>query len=146
MNKLEKFGAEIIKTCLDLGVVPIVYGSYAVKHSTKSKTLKVGDIDFYVSEKYFKKIVERLNILNIKHEYSEKWHTLPILKGKLKVELDSLDFWYKGTRNFDKYNFYGLDIKILTLNDLKIMYKYASEKSDSPEKNLKKYKMLDKIK
>ncbi len=145
MNKLLNFATKIIKLCKTNDIELILYGSYLVKHYTKDKKLKINDIDLYVHEKDYKKIIPILEKNKIKFEYSKKGHTLIITENKLKVELDSIEFWYNGPKKCIDFDFNKEKIKALSLEGLKHIYKKASEVSDKKEQNKIKYELLEKV-
>jgi hypothetical protein len=66
------------------------------------------------------------------------------LKGKLKLEIDSIDFWHKNLRlRFRYLDFNGFKVKAVNLDSLTKIYKRASKVShDNPERNLRKWRML----
>lgn len=141
--KLKKFAKKIIILCKDEKLNPVIYGSFMLFYYLKDKKLKVNDIDFYIKEKYFLKLMDILNKNQIKYIHSPEWHTLQIFNGNLKVEFDSINFWYKGPKDFINIKLEGVGVKALSLNALKSIYKKASEKSkDNSEGNRKKYEAL----
>ncbi len=145
-QKLKTFGKKILKICKENRVNPILYGSYMLFYYTRENTLKINDLDFYVKEKDFVKLIKVLKHHKINFNYSKEWHTLQIFKGKFKIEFDSIDFWYKGPKEFITINLGGIKVKALSMNSLKRIYKRASERSkDNPEGNKKKYEMLMRI-
>jgi hypothetical protein len=148
--KLIGFAKEIIGICQKLKIVPIIYGSYAYFIYTNNEHINVNDIDFYISEKNFNKITKILDEKKIKYHHDKKWRTIQVFKDDLKIELDSIEKWYgynhKNKNPFNKFHFYGNPIKILSLEALTKIYKRASEVSNKPKKNLKKYQALKKFK
>lgn len=146
LTKLKKFGKQLINICEKAKIKPILYGSYMIFYYTKDKSMRVNDLDFYIKEKDFSKLRKSLENNKLNYEYSKDWHTLQVKKGKLKIEFDSIDFWYKGSKSYIKLNFEGKVIRALSLDSLRKIYKRASETSkDNPEGNLKKYQALLKI-
>ena len=144
-NKLEElvsFGKEIISLCKENGVTPIIYGSYLFRHYTKDKMIIPHDIDFYVPEGCHEKIIAILKKRKMKYKYLEQWHCLMIYKGGLKVDLDSIDFLYKGPKDFKNFYFGGVKIKCLSLDGLISVYKMSIGLSDEPEKNKARYEAL----
>lgn len=147
-TKLKKFANEILNFCNKIGISPIAYGSLILFGYTKNDKSVVNDIDFLIPEEAFEKIIKVLKKKKVKCNYSEEWHTLQIFKGKLKIELDSIDFWQKDLpKDFEKFDFDGLIVKAVSLNSLKAIYKKASKVSkDNPHGNLKKFRELQKLK
>ncbi len=146
MNKLITFGNKIINLCKKNNIELILYGSLLLKYYTKDKSIKVNDIDFYIYERDFSKIIKILTKEKINFEYSKKWHTLQIVENNLKIELDSIDFWYDGPKDFIEFDFEKEKIKALSLDGLKSIYEKASEVSDKKEQNKEKYEKVLKIK
>ncbi len=146
--KLKEFAIEIIDMCEKIGIKLIAYGSLVFFGYTKNKKINVNDVDFLIPENAFKKIIKVLDKNKIKYNYSKEWHTLQVFKGKLKIELDSRDFWQKDLPNdFEYFSFDGFVVKAVSLNSLKEIYKKASEVSkDNPHGNLRKYEVLNRMK
>ncbi len=146
--KLKKFADETLYFCNKIGILPIAYGSLILFGYTKNDKIVVNDVDFLIPEGAFEKIIKILKKKKIKYNYSKEWHTLQIFKGKLKIELDSIEFWQKNLpKDFEKFNFDGLIVKAVSLNSLKEIYKKASEISkDNPHGNLKKFMELQRLK
>lgn len=142
--KLGKFANEILDILEESKINPVIYGSYMIFYYTRDKSMKVNDIDFYIRDKEIPKLIDILKKNKIDYSYSKKWHTLSVEKGRLKLEFDSIDFFFKGKKEFTKIDFFGREMKVLSKNSLKRIYKRASEVSeDNPEGNLKKYLMLE---
>ena len=146
--RLKKFGNEIKEICLAEGTEPILYGGLMYFAYTKDKNYKISDLDFLIPENSFEKIIKTLGEKGIKHKYNKKWHTMPIFKGDLRIEIDSIDFWQaKLPKSYTYFNFDGLKLKSMKLNDLIKIYKRASEVShDKPEQHRKRYEALLKVK
>lgn len=142
--RLKEFGKEIIQICQQLKINPILYGSLAYFIYTKDTKMNVNDIDLYVPEASFEKVIKVLKKKKINYNLTD-WHSLQILKDDLKIELDAVDYWYKGPTNFLDFNFDDLKIKILSLEGLMHIYNIASKDSDTPKVYLKKYNTLKKF-
>ncbi len=82
--------------------------------------------------------------LDIKYNYSEKYHTLQVFKNNLKIEFDSIDFWQRNLKlKYQKVKFNNTIMNILSLHNLTTIYKKASKVSkDNPKCNRKKYLTL----
>jgi hypothetical protein len=141
---LLKFGRKVQKICKHAGVNLIAYGSLVLLAYTKINNIIVNDIDFLVPESSFKKIINTFEKNKINYKYKPKWHTIIALKGKLKLEIDSIDFWHKNLRlRFRYLDFNGFKVKAVNLDSLTKIYKRASKVShDNPERNLRKWRML----
>lgn len=116
--RLIEFCKEVLDVCHDLGISPILNGSLAVFAYTKNQELNVHDVDLASSEKEFPKIIAALEERGINYKMKE-WHVLQIIKEDLKVELDSIEYWYKDlsivgeTLQIDSYHINMLDLKSL---------------------------------
>lgn len=145
-KKLINFSKRVIKLLNQNKIQTFIYGSFSHFYYTRDSKLKINDIDIFVKEKNYPKILKLLEKEKIKYEYSKEWHTLQIKNGKLKVELDSKDFWYHGNEDFKQFNFFGEKTKIISLLSLKKQYKIAYKKSkDNKEKIKKKIEHLERF-
>ncbi|MBM3233101.1 hypothetical protein FJZ18_02965 [Candidatus Pacearchaeota archaeon] len=141
--RLIKFCKKIVHICKKTGLRPILYGSLALFVYTKNKGLIINDIDILVPEKSFEKLINMLKKERMKYKYSEKWHTLQIIKSDLIIECDSIEFWQEKTPQLKKLEIHGLKIDIVSKESLVSIYKKAHKKSkDKPEENFLKYKLL----
>lgn len=145
--RLKIFCRKILDICEELKITPIAYGGLAYFGYTKKK-VTINDIDFLIPENSFEKIIKILAKKKIKHHYSPEWHTLQIFEGGLKIELDSIGYWYKDMpKNFENFDFDGLTVKSVSLEALKALYKRASETSkDKSDEYHKKFNVLKKLK
>jgi hypothetical protein len=120
--RLIEFCKEVLNICNDLGIAPILNGSLAVFAYTGSEDINVNDVDLACSETEFPKIITALQERSISYKLKE-WHVLQIWKDDLKVELDSIEYWYKDlsmvgeTLQIGEYR-----INMLNLNSLKELY------------------------
>ena len=120
--RLIEFCKEVLNICNDLGIAPILNGSLAVFAYTGSEDINVNDVDLACSETEFPKIITALQERSISYKLKE-WHVLQIWKDDLKVELDSIEYWYKDlsmvgeTLQIGEYK-----INMLNLNSLKELY------------------------
>ncbi len=146
ISKLSSFGKEIILLCQEMGVTPIIYGSYLYKYYTKDKGTIPHDIDFYVPKGFNEKMIIILNERKIKYKHLEEWHCLMIHKGGVKVDLDEIEYLYHGPKRFKNFEFEGIPIKALSLEGLMSIYKESIKKSDEPDKYRAKYEALKKVK
>ena len=146
--KLKKFCKDVLIACKEAKVKPILYGSFMIFHYTKDKSMKVNDIDLYAKEKDFDKIIKVLKKkkINFDSDNIQKYHTMEISKGNLKVEIDSIDFWNKTKIETIDIDFEGIKTKALSLKSLKKIYKKASETSENNrEGNRKKFEILNEL-
>lgn len=145
-NGLVLFCKRIFKICNEIGVEPVAYGSLAYFFYTKDKNLIIKDFDFLIPEKSFKKIIKVLKKENIKYKYSPEWHTLEIFVKNLKIDLDSVDYWYKDFKKFERFELEGLTMKVVSLNELIEIYKKASQNAKNKKRAYyKKYNKLKKL-
>jgi len=113
---------------------------------TQNEKLKVNDLDFYVREKDFTNLTNILEKSQIRFKYSPELHTLQVFKGNLKLEFDSIDFWYKGRKELINIHVDGIIVKALNLKSLKSIYKRAYERSkDNSKGNRIKYELLARL-
>jgi len=119
--RLLEFCKEVLDICSELGISPVLSGSLAVFVYTKNQDMNVNDVDLACSETEFPKIISVLEARSIQYKLKE-WHVLQILKDDLKVELDSIEYWYKDlamlveTLQIDTYRIHMLSLK--NLNEL----------------------------
>jgi len=153
--RLIEFLKEILDICNNLGISPILDGSLAVFAYTENQELNVNDVDLSCSEMEFPKIISALEDRGISYK-SREFHVLQILKDGLKVELDSIEYWYKDLPMV--YEILQIDdymVKMLSLHSLKEFYrqgmKARAHKTEEIEKikyeELRvKYEALEKVK
>jgi hypothetical protein len=151
-KNLIPFAKEIISICKENQIHPIIYGSFAHFYFTKDENMKVNDIDMIIPKKDFPKIRELL-MKNIKAKIIPDGGTIIIKSGKLKVELDEVGDGYKTLNEkslskniFNKIDFYGTEVRMITLKQLEEIYPVAYNRShDDKAKILKKIKHLEKF-
>ena len=146
---------EVLNICNDLGISPILNGSLAVFAYTGSEAINVNDVDLACSEAEFPKIVTALQERSISYKLKE-WHVLQILRDDLKVELDSIEYWYKDLSKVgETLRIEGHTINMLSLQDLKEFYQRGmndtATKTEEIEKRKyealkRKYEALEKVK
>ena len=153
--RLIEFCKEVLKICNDLGISPILNGSLAVFAYTGSEDINVNDVDLACLETEFPKIITALQERSISYKLKE-WHVLQILRDDLKIELDSMEYWYKNLpMEYETLQLGSYKINMLSLNSLKEFYRQGLKdrvnKTDENEKikyeDLKlKFEALEKIK
>ena len=120
--RLIEFCKEVLDICSDFGISPILNGSLAVFAYTKDEGMSVNDVDLACSEKEFPKIISALEERRISYKLKE-WHVLQIWKDDLKIEFDSVEYWYRDlsmageTVQIDTHR-----INMLSLKDLRELY------------------------
>jgi hypothetical protein len=142
--RLIEFCKEVLDICNDLGISPILNGSLAVFAYTGREEINVNDVDLACSETEFAKIITALQERSISYKLKE-WHVLQILKDDLKVELDAIEYWYKGLSMVGKTLQIGeYKIEMLNLNSLKELYRRGMRDTvDKTEENeRRKYEAL----
>lgn len=144
-KKLIPFAQKIIRICEGIEIQTVVYGSFAHFYHTKDKNMNVNDIDIMIPDykKNFPKVVRALKKAKINHKYYPKWETLIIKNGNLKVEIDGVGKGYKTMKenslfksNHTKIDFYGIQIRLLKLNQIEEMYGRALIESDKTKLNV----------
>lgn len=153
-KKLIPFAKKIISICKDNGIEPVIYGSFAHFYYTKDKNMKVNDIDLMISREGLKKLIEILKENKIKFiRCSPDDYSLIIKKGKLKVELDEVGGGYKTLNDkslskniFNKIDFYGVKVQMITLKHILEIYPVAYNRSrDDKARILKKIKHMERF-
>ena len=151
-KKLIPFAKRIIKLCKAAGINPIIYGSFVHFYHTRDSGMKVNDLDLWIPEKKYPAIIKKLEKEKINFKYYTRWHTLIIEEGKLKVELDSLDYYYRDIKkkpypkSFDKVDFYGEDMRIMKFPILEKFYEVALKESSETRKKVEsRIKHLEKF-
>ena len=153
--RLIEFCKEVLDLCSDVGISPILNGSLAVFAYTKNQDMNIEDVDLACLETEFPKIISILEERNISYEWKE-WHVLQILKDDLKIELDSIEYWYKDLSivgeilQIDNHK-----VNMLGLHHLKEFYRRGmNATADRREENERKkyealkgkYEALEKVK
>jgi|GEM_PF-2748099 len=129
--------------CNSVHINPIAYGGLAYLAYVEDSNTRINDIDLLVSEIELKRIVKLLSKVKIHYKYSPKWHEVQVFKDGLKIEIDSYQFWKINLVDSKYFDFGDLRIKIVSLQNLKNIYKWASENSkDKPKEYHKKYEIL----
>jgi GrpB-like predicted nucleotidyltransferase (UPF0157 family) len=132
-KKLIPFAQKIIKICQENGIEPVIYGSFAHFYHTKDTKMKVNDIDLLIPIKGIKKLPVLLNRNKIKFvKCLPESYSLIAKDGSVKVELDDVGTGYKtlnekslGKDVFEKIDFYGIPVKMITLEQLEEIYSRA---------------------
>jgi hypothetical protein len=153
--QLIEFCKEVLDICSDLGISPILNGSLAVFAYTKNQGMNVNDVDLACSEAEFPKIISVLEERNISYKWKE-WHVLQILKDDLKVELDSIEYWYKDlSLSSEILQIDNHRINMISLKNLQELYKRGmKDTANKIEENERrkyealkgKYEVLEKVK
>jgi hypothetical protein len=153
--RLIEFCKEVLDICNDLDISLVLNGSLAVFAFTENQEMNVSDVDLSCSEVEFPRIISVLEERSISYKLRE-WHVLQILNDDLKVELDSMEYWYKDlpivceTLQMDNYT-----INMLGLDSLREFYRQGmKDRANKTEENetikyeaLKvKYEALEKLK
>jgi hypothetical protein len=121
-GRLLAYFKEVLEVCRGVGVDPIVDGSLVVFAYTKNHDIDVNDIDLACPEGAFPRIAAALFARGTNYRLRE-WHVLQVLKDDLRVELGSIEYWYRdlpiecGTLQLgDRI------VRILGLSSLKTLY------------------------
>src|SRR5262245_55439174 len=120
--RLIAFFKEVLDICNDLDIIPILNGSLAVFAYTENQEMNINDVDLSCSETEFPRIMNVLEERNISYKL-RAWHVLQILKDDLKIEFDSMEYWYKDLpMDCETLQLNGYKINMLSLNSLKEFY------------------------
>jgi len=151
-KRLIPFTQKIISLCQNNGLSPVIYGSFAQFVYTKDKNLNVNDIDILLPKSDFPKLIKLLKRERIKFRYLPQYFTCIIEKGNLKVEVDEAAGYKTLTDEslkrdiFNKVDFYGIKINMVTLNQFEEIYSCAYNRSrDSKQKIMNKIEHLEKF-
>ncbi len=144
VRRLIEFFKEILDLCDALDVAPILDGSLAAFAYTGDQSMVVNDVDLSCSEAEFPRIIDILEEQGISYQLRE-WHVLQILRGDLKIDLGSIECWYRDLPidceilAIDNYR-----IRMLNLNSLREFYRRGMEdRAKKTEENEKiKYAAL----
>ena len=144
--KTKIFCKQILGILQELKIKPILWGGLAYFAYTKNKDAIIHDIDLVIPYKGFAKVMKILDENCIKYRYNKEWKDIVITKGKLVVDLDPIEDYRRGCRKFTTFDFGGLVLKTVSLNDLIKMYRKAARVShDKPEQHLERLEALEKI-
>ena len=146
--RLIEFLKEILDICNDLGISLVLDGSLAVFAYTENQDMNINDVDLSCSETEFPKIINALEERSISYKLRE-WHVLQISKDDLKVELDSIEYWYQDLPMvYENLQIDNYKIKMLGLNSLKEFYRQGlKDRANKTEENEKiKYEALERVK
>jgi len=117
--RLVNFFTEVLDICSTLDVALVLNGSLAVFAYTENQEMNVNDVDLSCSETEFPRIMNVLEERNTSYKLKE-WHVLQILRDDLKIELDSMEYWYKSLpMEYETLQLDSCKINILSLNSLK---------------------------
>ncbi len=152
--RLIEFFKEILDICNALDITPVLDGSLAVFAYTADQAMLVNDVDLSCPEAEFPRIIDVLEEQGKSYKLRE-WHVLQILRDDLKIELGSIEYWYKDlpidceTLEIDDYR-----IRMLGLSSLTEFYRRGMEdRAKKTEENEKikydalkgKYDALNKV-
>lgn len=125
--RLMDFFKETLGLCQALNMAPILDGSLAVFAYTRNPEMNVNDVDLSSPEAEFPKVIKILEAKGVSYKLRE-WHVLQILRDDLKIELGSLEYWYKDLPvECDRLHLDDYRIKVLSLRSLTEFYKRGME-------------------
>lgn len=136
--RLIEFFKEVLDICAELGIPLMLNGSLAVFAYTANPEMDVNDVDLACPETEFPRIISVLGARRIGYKLKE-WHVLQILRDDLKVELDSVEYWYKNLpMDCETLQVANYQVRMLSLNSLMEFYKQGMKdtagKTDEIEK------------
>jgi hypothetical protein len=91
--------------------------------------MPVHDIDAYVADEDFSRIIPTLKKAKLRLRYSRKWHSLLVFSGKLKIDLDSWNFWRHRIKRKTLFTLHGENLPIVSRFDIIAAYAKAARKS-----------------
>jgi hypothetical protein len=142
--RLVAFLKETLDTCHALNITPVLNGSLAVFAYTGDEALAVNDVDLACPEAEFPRVIQVLEEKGIHYKLCA-WHVLQILRDDLKIELDSIEYWYTGLpMDCETLEIDGCKLQMLNRSSLKEFYKRGLEdRANKTEENEKrKYEAL----
>lgn len=142
--RLVEFFKDVLEICEELKINPVLSGSLAVLAYTGKQEMDVNDVDLSCSEVEFPRIVTALEARGIEYKLKE-WHVLQILKGDLKVEIDSIEYWYKDLpMSCETLKVSDYKVNMLDLKSLMAFYRQGmKDRAEKTEENEKmKYEAL----
>lgn len=114
---------EILPVCQSLRLTPLLTGSLAVFGYTRNQLLRVNDIDLACPESAFPRLSDALAAHGMKSEVKD-WHVLQVRRGELKIEFDSLEYWFAGvSTDYDTLVIDDYVFNIVTLSSLQELYR-----------------------
>jgi hypothetical protein len=141
--RLFNFFREIIGICDEVGISPVLNGSLAVFAYTRKQDMDVHDVDVFVSEAKFPKLIEVLEAKGIDHRLME-WHVLRILRDDLKIEMDSMEYWMKDLpADYESLRIADHDLKIVSLSSLRQLYQRGVDATQHQTNEKSRAKHLD---
>jgi hypothetical protein len=125
--RLISFFKEVLDICNNLNVSPVLDGSLAVFAYTANQSMSVRDVDLSCSESYFPRFMDVLSERGIGYQLKE-WHVLQIFRDDLKIELGSMEYWYKDLpTDYEMLQIDKHQVVMLSLKGLKEFYRQAME-------------------
>ncbi|MFN8516005.1 MAG: hypothetical protein U0232_25910 [Thermomicrobiales bacterium] len=122
-SNLLAFYREILPICRDLQLSPLLTGSLAVFAYTRNQSLPVNDLDLACAESAFPRLTHALAIQGITTA-EKSWHVLQAHRDHLKIEFDSLEFWFADVPTaHDTLIIDGCPFNLLCLSSLQELYR-----------------------
>jgi hypothetical protein len=151
--RLAEFLKEVLDICGELNISPVLSGSLAVFAYTRDQEMNINDVDLACSETEFPGIMHALEERAMSYKLRE-WHVLQVLRDDLKVELDSIEYWYKDLRMaYETVQIDSSTVNILGLSSLVEFYKRGmNDRAGKTDEKLKyealklKFETLEKTK
>ncbi|MGV8161918.1 MAG: hypothetical protein ACP5N2_01120 [Candidatus Nanoarchaeia archaeon] len=146
-NHLKELGVKTLDALAEVKVSPIVYGSLSYFGYTQDKESTINDLDFLIPEDSFDSVKMILSKKGIHFDYSAEEHCITVIDGKVKIELDSKEFYFQNlSEKCQNFNFNGLKVRSVSQNDLIDRYRKSAllNLNKSAEYN-KKLQGLEKI-
>ncbi len=123
---------------------PIATGSLAYFIYTQDKNTKINDFDFLIPQKKLRPLILALFKVKIKCKYLDDWKSIEVMSGKLKIDFDSFERYYKGKgKIFQNASIQNTKIRLIGLDALIEAYKFAARASnDKPAEHKNKFEKL----
>jgi hypothetical protein len=120
---------EVSLACAGLRLTPLLTGSLAVFGYTRNRAMRVNDIDLACSESAFPPLSAVLAERGMEVRV-RAWRVLQVHKADLKVELDSLEYWFAGVpTDFETLVIDECVFNVVRLSSLKELYRRGLEET-----------------
>src|SRR5262245_20365521 len=128
-SRLLDFYRDITPVCDGMHITPLLSGSLAVFVYTRDQTLRVNDIDLACPEAAFPPLSAALAEHGMEVRV-KAWHVLQVRKADLKVEFDSLEYWFVGVpTDYETLIIDGCVFNVVSLSSLKDLYRRGLEET-----------------
>ena len=129
VSRLLGFYRKITPVCDGLQITPLLTGSLAVFGYTRSQTMSVNDIDLACPEAAFPPLSAALAEHGLETRV-KAWHVLQVHAADLKIEFDSLEYWFAGVpTDYDPLIIDDCVFNVVRLSGLRELYRRGLEQT-----------------